>query len=126
MDLPPPYDFSYIDGAGAAYFLVPSLAKEEEFEYCGKGIYGEIEHCLRHDISCFFVEGDDSGDIVSYPILEIEEHDATDYTFKYGRFTINTQEAQVIGKYKTEPADDDIDDLFCNIGGNSYFHHVLV
>ena len=111
----PPYDYSYIDGAEAAYFLVPGLAKEEEFEYCGKGIYGEMEHCLRHDISCFFVEGDDSGDIVSYPILGIDKHDTTDYTFKYGTFTIDTQRALVIGKYKTEPAADDTDntdDLF--------------
>ena len=93
----PPYDKHYIKGREKAFFMVPNLAEDEEYEYCGRGLFGEIEYCLDKDIPCFFLELDPKG-IFSYPITEVKKNeDGNEWKIKYGTFELDVDEEKRLG-----------------------------
>ena len=91
----PPYDYHYIEGREVPFFMVPSNNPDEEFEDCGKGIFGEIKYCLDNDIPASYILIEE-GKIVEYMITDVTEYDDKDkgkgsdaWAKKFGYFDID-------------------------------------
>jgi len=102
----PPYDYHYIKDSEVAFFMVPSNNPDEEFENCGKGIFGEIQYCMRNNIPASYILIEE-GKIVEYMIADLKEYDNKekdkDWSSKWGYFDIDVNAFVIHGDVDETP-----------------------